>query len=139
MFPTGPTQQRYPYGARHQPGVMNQPMSHYPVQPNPQYGHGQFNPRVRRGLFAPQGHQQAHPFYQQPQQQFYNQPQAQQMHPQQMQQPQQYQPMPKQQKGLGSLIKDEQGNFDMKKVGSGVQGIMGIASQAGPFLKMLGL
>ncbi|MBM7573563.1 YppG family protein [Aquibacillus albus] len=39
--------------------------------------------------------------------------------------------------GLGSLLKDENGNLDMKKIGSGVQNVMGIANQAGPVVKML--
>ncbi|GGM26120.1 hypothetical protein GCM10011351_09690 [Paraliobacillus quinghaiensis] len=39
--------------------------------------------------------------------------------------------------GLSSLIKDENGNIDMNKVGSSVQQVMGIYGQAAPLIKMV--
>ena len=39
--------------------------------------------------------------------------------------------------GLSALVKDENGNIDMNKVGSGVQQVMGIYGQAAPLIKMV--
>ncbi|WP_112180008.1 YppG family protein [Paraliobacillus zengyii] len=39
--------------------------------------------------------------------------------------------------GLGSLITDENGKLDMGKVGKGFRNVMGVASQAGPVIKMV--
>ncbi|MDL4842704.1 YppG family protein [Aquibacillus rhizosphaerae] len=39
--------------------------------------------------------------------------------------------------GLASLIKDENGRIDMKKVGAGVQNVMGVVNQAGPVVNMV--
>lgn len=39
--------------------------------------------------------------------------------------------------GLGSLIRDENGKIDMGKIDKGFRDIMGVASQAGPVIKMV--
>lgn len=121
MFPLGPQQQGNFFMNRRQQRWMNQQGAGYPFQNNLYYGQGQVNSPFRRGFMAQQ-RQQA-----QQAQQFFNQ------QPQNYPQQQQQQPPPQ---GLGSLVKDENGNFDIKKVGNGVQSVIGIANQAGPLLKM---
>ncbi|WP_117170740.1 YppG family protein [Paraliobacillus sediminis] len=39
--------------------------------------------------------------------------------------------------GLGSLIRDENGKIDMGKIDKGFRNVMGVASQAGPVIKMV--
>lgn len=126
MFPLGPRQQQ-PFDPQYQTRHMNQMSGGFPFQNNNPFGQGQVTSPFRRGFMAPQ-RQQAQQFYnQQPQQ--VPQQQIQQQQPQVQQRP----------RGLDALIRDENGNFDIKKVGNGVQSVMGIASQAGPLMKMLGL
>lgn len=129
MFPLGPRQQQ-PFGPQYQTRYTNQMGGGFPFQNNNPFGQGQVTSPFRRGFMAPQRQQaqQAQQFYnQQPQQ--IPQQQIQQQQPQAQQRP----------RGLDALIRDENGNFDIKKVGNGVQSVMGIASQAGPLMKMLGL
>lgn len=39
--------------------------------------------------------------------------------------------------GLGSLIRDENGKIDMGKIDKGFRNVMGVASQAGPVIRMV--
>lgn len=39
--------------------------------------------------------------------------------------------------GLGSLIRDENGKIDMGKIDKGFRNVIGVASQAGPVIKMV--
>ena len=122
-----PSQQPNPYiGIRHQ-------------QSNPNMGYPQMRPR--NGLFRRATHgigQRVHQGYQgnpsygvsSP---YYQQPQVQSYVPQQPIAVQPYQ-----QTGLQSLIRDEHGKLDFKKISGGVQTAMGIANQVGPVVKMIG-
>ena len=63
--------------------------------------------------------------------QYYQQSQT--YFPQQQIAAQPYQPS-----GLQSLIRDEHGKVDFKKIGGGIQTAMGLANQVGPVIKMIG-
>lgn len=65
--------------------------------------------------------------------QYYQHPQRQPIFPQQQAASQMYQNQPKQ-----SIFHNEQGQFDFKKIGNGVQTAMGLANQVSPMMKMIG-